>query len=507
MSAYADCAATRRNRPTQVGKVKGVCESTAAQPLPLSRGCGRALPCARRRHASSVDQAKLDELTRAVEPKVIEWRRDIHQHPELSNRETRTAKLVAEQLKRLGLEVRPASRTPASRAYLKGGLPGPTIALRADMDALPVTEKTDVPFKSAATGTYRGQTVGVMHACGHDVHTAVLMGVAQTLTAMRASLPGNVLFIFQPAEEGAPDGEEGGASVMLKEGLFDKYPPKVVFGLHMWSVLRAGEIGIRAGPFMAASDSWRIEVLGKQAHGSRPWQGIDPIVTAAQIVNGLQTMVSRQVDLTLNPAVVTVGAINAGIRHNIIPDRAEMIGTMRTFDPEQREQIIAGMERIVKNDGRGQRRHGNVQGRCGRQSGAVQQPRADREDGAHAHARGRPGQHAADAAGHGRRRLRVLRAEGAVDVLHGRRDAARQGRGDGARQPLGLLLRRREEHPRRSARDDAAGRRLPFRASVSGSVERPAAGPAGWPGRAARLESARCGVACGVQIQRGRGLT
>jgi amidohydrolase len=299
--------------------------------------------------AASVDQAKLDELTRAVEPKVIEWRRDIHQHPELSNRETRTSKLVADHLKRLGLEVQTGVARTGVIAYLKGGLPGPTVALRADMDALPVTEKTDVPFKSVATGTYRGQTVGVMHACGHDVHTAVLMGVAQTLSAMRASLPGNVLFIFQPAEEGAPDGEEGGASVMLREGIFRKYPPSAVFGLHMWSPLRVGEIGVRAGPIMAASDSWKIEVLGKQAHGSRPWQGVDPIVTAAQIVNGLQTIVSRQVDVTANPAVVTVGAINAGIRHNIIPDRAELIGTIRTFDSKQREQILAGIDRMVQN--------------------------------------------------------------------------------------------------------------------------------------------------------------
>jgi amidohydrolase len=299
--------------------------------------------------ASSIDQAKLDELTRAVEPKVIEWRRDIHRHPELSNRETRTAKLVAEHLKKLGLEVRTGIAHTGVSAYLKGGLPGPTIALRADMDALPVTEKTDVPFKSVVTSQYRGQTVGVMHACGHDMHTAVLMGVAQTLSAMRASLPGNVLFIFQPAEEGAPEGEEGGASLMLKEGLFDKYPPKVAFGMHAWSMLASGEIGVRAGPIMAASDSWRIEVLGRQAHGSRPWQGIDPIVTAAQIVNGLQTIVSREVDLTLNPAVLTVGAINAGIRHNIIPDRAEMIGTLRTFDVKQREKILAGIDRVVQN--------------------------------------------------------------------------------------------------------------------------------------------------------------
>lgn len=300
-------------------------------------------------HAASVDQAKLDELTRAVEPKVIEWRRDIHQHPELSNREVRTSKLVADHLKRLGLEVRTGIAHTGVTAYLKGGLPGPTVALRADMDALPVTEKTNVPFKSVATGTYRGQTVGVMHACGHDVHTAVLMGVAQTLAGMRASLPGNVLFVFQPAEEGAPEGEEGGASVMLKEGLFEKYPPSAVFGLHMWSPLRAGEIGVRAGPIMAASDSWKIEVLGKQAHGSRPWQGVDPIVTASQIVTALQTVISRQVDITANPAVVTVGAINAGIRHNIIPDRAELIGTIRTFDPKQREQIISNIDRIVQN--------------------------------------------------------------------------------------------------------------------------------------------------------------
>jgi len=299
--------------------------------------------------AAPVDAAKLEELMRAVDPKVIEWRRDFHQHPELSNREMRTAKLVAEHLKKLGLEVRTGIAHNGVSAWLKGGLPGPTIALRADMDALPVTEKTDVPFKSVATGTYRGQTVGVMHACGHDVHTAVLMGVAQTLTAMRASLPGNVLFIFQPAEEGAPDDEQGGASLMLKEGLFDKYPPQAVFGLHMWASLHAGQIGVRAGPFMAASDSWRMEVLGKQSHGSRPWQGVDPIVTSAQIVNALQTIVSRQVDLTLNPAVVTVGAINAGVRNNIVPSNAQMIGTIRTFDPKQREAIIAGIDRMVKN--------------------------------------------------------------------------------------------------------------------------------------------------------------
>ena len=299
--------------------------------------------------AAPVDQAKLDELTRAVEPRVIEWRRDIHQHPELSNREVRTAKLVADHLKRLGLEVRTGIAHNGVTGFLQGGLPGPTLALRADMDALPVTEKVDVPFRSIATATYRGQTVGVMHACGHDVHTAVLMGVAQTLSAMRAQLPGSVLFIFQPAEEGAPEGEEGGAELMLKEGVFDKHPPKAVFALHVQAEMRVGEISLRAGPFMAASDSWRIEVLGKQTHGARPWQGIDPIVTAAQIINALQTVVSRQVDITENPAVVTVGAINSGVRFNIVPDRAELIGTIRTFDPKQREAIVASLERIVQN--------------------------------------------------------------------------------------------------------------------------------------------------------------
>jgi amidohydrolase len=299
--------------------------------------------------ASGVDQTKLDELTRAVEPRVLEWRRDIHQHPELSNREVRTAKLVADHLKRLGLEVRTGIAHNGVTGFLQGGLPGPTIALRADMDALPVTEKVDVPFKSVATSTYRGQTVGVMHACGHDVHTAVLMGVAQTLTAMRAQLPGNVLFVFQPAEEGAPEGEEGGVPLMLKEGVFDKHPPKVVFALHVQAEMRVGEISVRAGPFMAASDFWRIEVLGKQSHGARPWQGIDPIVTSAQIINALQTVVSRQVDITLNPAVLTVGAVNAGVRYNIVPDRAELIGTIRTFDPKQRETMIANIRRMVES--------------------------------------------------------------------------------------------------------------------------------------------------------------
>jgi amidohydrolase len=299
--------------------------------------------------AAAADRARVEQLLAAIEPQVIEWRRDIHQHPELSNREVRTARLVAEHLQRLGLEVETQIAHTGVVGLLRGALPGPTIALRADMDALPVTEKTEVPFRSQATGTYRGETVGVMHACGHDMHTATLMGVAQTLAQLRSSLRGNVLFIFQPAEEGAPDGEEGGADLMLEHGIFDRYQPRAVIGLHAWSLLRVGEIGYRRGPLLAASDAYRIVVRGKQTHGSRPWQGVDPIVTAAQIVTSLQTVVSRQLDIASSPAVVTVGVIKGGVRNNIIPDIVEMIGTIRTFTDDQRMDVISRVRRIVEN--------------------------------------------------------------------------------------------------------------------------------------------------------------
>lgn len=293
--------------------------------------------------------ANVEAGLKAETPSIIAWRRDLHQNPELSNREFRTSKIVAEHLRKLGLTVETGIAHTGVVALLKGGKPGPTIALRADMDALPVTEQVDLPFRSHATAQYRGETVGVMHACGHDSHTAILMGVAEVLTKLRADLPGQVLFIFQPSEEGAPAGEEGGASLMLKEGIFDKYKPEVAFGLHVMSTLHAGEIGYRSGSFMAGSDSFRIHVLGRQTHGASPWGGVDPIVTAAQIINALQTIVSRDIDITANPAVVTVGAIKGGIRNNIIPDDVEMIGTIRNFDPQQREQIIKAMERIVTN--------------------------------------------------------------------------------------------------------------------------------------------------------------
>jgi len=299
--------------------------------------------------AADVDRARLGELTAAELPKVIAWRRDIHEHPELGNRETRTAKLVADHLRQLGLEVQTGVAHTGVVALLKGGRPGPTIAVRADMDALPVTEKTDVPFRSHVTTTYRGETVGVMHACGHDSHTAMLMGLAEELTSLRATLPGSVLFIFQPAEEGAPEGEEGGAELMLQEGLFEKYRPQVVFGMHVWAGLAVGDIGYRAGALMAAADAFTIRVRGRQSHGARPWQAIDPIVTSAQIVNALQTVVSRDVDLTANPAVVSVGAIRGGIRNNIIPAEVEMIGTIRTFSDAQRAGIIDNMKRIIEH--------------------------------------------------------------------------------------------------------------------------------------------------------------
>jgi amidohydrolase len=307
------------------------------------------LPVAADAAPARLDPQALEVLASGLDAKVVAWRRDIHQHPELSNRETRTAALVAKHLRALGLDVHTGIAHTGVAAVLKGGRPGPTIALRADMDALPVTERVDVPFKSTATGEYRGETVGVMHACGHDGHTAILMGVAEALASRRESLPGTVLFIFQPAEEGAPPGERGGASLMLEEGVFDLAPPEAAFGLHLFSSLPVGVIGYRAGPFMAASDRLQIVVTGRQTHGSRPWGGVDPIVTAAEIVMGLQTIVSRETDITKLPAVVTIGTINGGVRYNIIPDTVEMWGTLRTFDADVRSTIIASIERKAQS--------------------------------------------------------------------------------------------------------------------------------------------------------------
>jgi amidohydrolase len=298
---------------------------------------------------AEITEAQLDQVAKSLQPQLIDWRRDFHQHPELSNSEFRTAKIVAEHLKSLGIEVRTGVAHTGVVGVLKGGKPGPVVALRADMDALPVTEQVDLPFKSTVTSEYRGEKVGVMHACGHDSHTAILMATATALASMRQELPGTVVFIFQPAEEGTPDGSRGGAYLMLEEGVFDNPKPDAAFGLHVWSAVNTGKIGYRSGPFMAAADRFTIVVKGEQTHGSRPWGGVDPIVAASQIVMGLQTLVSRQIDITRNPAVVSVGAIKGGIRNNIIPESVEMIGTFRTFDPAVRQQIIDGITRTAKD--------------------------------------------------------------------------------------------------------------------------------------------------------------
>ncbi|HWQ38822.1 MAG TPA: amidohydrolase [Burkholderiales bacterium] len=284
-------------------------------------------------------RAELDALARQIEPKVIEWRRDIHQHPELGNREFRTAGIVADHLKALGLEVRTGVAHTGVIGLLRGARPGPVVALRADMDALPVTEEVDLPFASKVRTVWAGKETGVMHACGHDTHVAILMGVAEILAKKRAELPGTVKFIFQPAEEGPPPGEEGGAALMVKQGAMENPKPEAIFGLHIGSMHEAGTIAYRPGPLMAAADVLRITVQGRQTHGSAPWTGVDPIVVAAQIVLGLQTIVSRQVNVTHEPAVVSIGGIDGGNRFNIIPDKVEMVGTVRTFDEAMREDI------------------------------------------------------------------------------------------------------------------------------------------------------------------------
>jgi amidohydrolase len=292
----------------------------------------------------------VETLAAAVDGKVQAWRRDIHQHPELGNREVRTAALVAEHLRAIGLEdVRTGIATTGVTAVLRGGKPGPRIALRADMDALPVTETSGLPFASKVTAKFNGQTVGVMHACGHDAHTGILMGVAEALAAMKAELPGEILFIFQPAEEGPPDGELGGAREMLAQGVFERFKPEAVFGLHVFSTLNAGQVGYRSGPFMAASDRFNIVVKGRQTHGSRPWGGVDPIVAAADLVGSAQTIVSRRQNISKLPVVVSFGAIHGGVRFNIIPDSVELVGTIRTFDEGMRQAVFTDLMNVAEH--------------------------------------------------------------------------------------------------------------------------------------------------------------
>lgn len=305
-------------------------------------------PAAQRATPGSPLSGEIDRLAAAAEAQLIEWRRHLHQHPELSNRETETAKYVAERLRSFGLEPQSIARTGVV-AVLKGGLPGPVVALRADMDGLPVREEADVPFASKATGEYEGNQVGVMHACGHDTHVAILLATARVLTQVRDRLPGSVKFIFQPAEEGAPAGESpAGAQAMVAEGVMQNPKVDAVFGLHVFANVATGTLTYRSGPFMAGSDQFEIIVKGRQTHGATPWRGIDPIVVGSQIVMGLQTIVSRGVDITALPAIVTVGQFQAGVRNNIIPDSARLVGTIRTFDDGVQSEIHAKVKRIAE---------------------------------------------------------------------------------------------------------------------------------------------------------------
>ncbi len=284
-------------------------------------------------------QAKVDQQAQEMEMKVIEWRRHFHQYPELSNREVKTAAIVAEHLKKLGIEVQTGVAKTGVVGLLKTGKPGPVIALRADMDALPVTERNSLPYASKEKAIFSDQETGVMHACGHDTHVAILMGVAEILSKNKSDLKGTIKFIFQPAEEGPPPGEDGGAGLMVKEGVLENPKVEVIFGMHIQSISPLGRITYRPAGMMAASDWFTIKVKGKQSHGAAPWMGIDPIAISAQIINGLQTIVSRQTDLTKEAAVISVGRINAGIRENIIPEEAVMAGTIRTLDDDMRTKI------------------------------------------------------------------------------------------------------------------------------------------------------------------------
>ena len=291
---------------------------------------------------SQINSADYDQ----VESKVIEWRHHIHQNPELSNREFKTAEYVAAHLKSLGIEVQTGIAHTGVVGILKGKKSGKVVALRADMDALPVVERNDLPYKSGVTSIFNGQETGVMHACGHDTHVAILMGVAEVLSKNR-NFPGTVKFIFQPAEEGPPPGEEGGAKLMVKEGVLENPKVDAIFGLHINSGTHVGKITYKPGGMMAASQRFVINVKGKQAHGSTPWQSVDPIVTSAQIINGLQTLISRESELTEEGAVISVGSIHSGIRFNIIPESLEMIGTIRTLDKDMKELIRKRMQEMV----------------------------------------------------------------------------------------------------------------------------------------------------------------
>ncbi len=293
-------------------------------------------------------RAKVTVAADKIEEKMLGWRRDLHEHPELGNREFRTADIIAKHLKSLGIEVTTGVATTGVVGILKGGKPGPVVALRADMDGLPVIERAPVPFASKVTSTYNGMEVGVMHACGHDTHVAILMGVAEVLAGMKKDLNGTVKFIFQPAEEGAPKGEQGGAEQMVKEGVLENPKVDVIFGLHINAQTEVGNITYRPGGTMAAVNDMKIIVKGKSAHGAYPWVSIDPIVVSAQIINGLQTIVSRNLNVTENAGVVTIGSIHGGNRSNIIPEQVELTGTIRALSPEDEKMLVARVRQIAE---------------------------------------------------------------------------------------------------------------------------------------------------------------
>ena len=306
--------------------------------------------------------ADIDKLTTAIEPELIQWRRHLHQNPELSNREFETAKYVAERLRSFGLEPKTGVSKTGVVALLQGGRPGPVVALREDMDGLPVLEETNLPFASKAMGEYEGNKVGVMHACGHDTHVAILLATAKVLTQIKDRLPGTVKFIFQPAEEGAPVAERpAGAELMVTDGVMQNPKVDAIFGLHVFANVPTGFITYRSGPFMAASDQFDILVTGKQTHGSAPWRGVDPIVVGSQIVTALQTIVSRNVDITRLPAIVSVGQFQSGVRNNIIPETARLVGTIRTFDDEVQADIHARVKKIAEGIAAGAGATVNVQ--------------------------------------------------------------------------------------------------------------------------------------------------
>jgi amidohydrolase len=294
-------------------------------------------------------QEKIDAGADKIEPKTIAWRRDFHQNPELGNRELRTARIIADHLRSLGIEVKEGVGKTGVVGILRGGKPGPCVALRADMDALPIVERTNVPFASKVKSAYNGQEVGVMHACGHDSHVAMLMSAAEILAGIKNDLKGTVKFVFQPAEEGPPEGEEGGAPLMVKEGALENPKVDVMFGLHINSKTEVGQIKYRSGGIMAASDWFTIKVKGKGTHGSTPWTGIDPVAVAAQIINGLQQIVSRQTELTKNAAVISVCVLKGGVRANIIPEEVELTGTIRTLDKEMQKDIWQRIRRTAVN--------------------------------------------------------------------------------------------------------------------------------------------------------------